>query len=99
VRGYYNGSGGVLPGNRAFNNLAYGNRGGQYGNEDESVIVFGPSNWALNPAFVNRSARNFRLGAKSPARDRALITYAPGIDIAGRKRPRHQPPDLGAFER
>jgi hypothetical protein len=100
VRGYNNGSGSILPGNRAFNNLAYGNRSGQYGNMSGGTIIdFGAGNWEFNPTFVNRSARDFRLGAKSAARNRALAMYAPGVDIAGRKRPLHRPPDLGAFER
>jgi len=100
VRGYNNGSGSILPGNRAFNNLAYGNRSGQYGNMSGGTIIdFGAGNWEFNPTFVNRSARDFHLGTKSPARNRALAMYAPGVDIAGRKRPLHRPPDLGAFER
>jgi len=98
IRGYYNGSGAILPGNRAFNNLAYGN-GGQYGNTSDTIIDFGTNNWEFDPGFQASQTGNFRLSSKSRARDRALVTYAPGIDIAGRKRPSRRAPDLGAFER
>jgi hypothetical protein len=98
IRGYYNGSGAILPGNRAFNNLAYGN-GGQYGNTSGTIIDFATNNWEFDPGFQARQTGNFRLSSKSRARDRALVTYAPGIDIAGRKRPSRRAPDLGAFER
>jgi parallel beta helix pectate lyase-like protein/uncharacterized protein DUF1565 len=99
VRGYDNGESEVLPGNVAYNNLVFGNRSGQYGNESRSVIDFSRKNFVANPRFVDARRGNFRLGSGSPAVNRALPAFAPRVDLAGRARSRHSRPDLGAFER
>jgi hypothetical protein len=98
VRGYYNGSGGVLPGNRAFNNLAYGNRGGQYGNTSGSVIDFG-DNLIADPLFQDTAGYNYRLQGTSPALSKSLAEYTPSYDNTEAARPLGTGPDLGSYER
>jgi hypothetical protein len=98
VRGYDNGSGTVLPGNSAFNNLGFGNGSGHFGNESRDVIDFG-RNFAGNPRFVRAAARNYRLLRGSRALNSAVPQYSPHVDIVGRRRLRRPGPDIGAFER
>lgn len=52
-----------------------------------------------DPAFVDRGAGNYRLGAGSPAVDAALRQYAQTDDFDGTARPVGVGPDIGAFER
>jgi Right handed beta helix region len=99
IRGYDNGSGTMLPGNVAFNNLGFGNRSGQFGNDSPSGIAFTRKNVAANPRFVRQTSRNYRLRGGSPAVNRGDARYAPVTDITGRRRSRPPAPDLGAFER
>jgi Right handed beta helix region len=99
VRGYNNDSGEILPGNVAFNNLGFGNRSGQFGNERGKVVDFSRGNLSFDPRFVNPGARDFRLAARSPALDRADRRYSLPVSFGGRTRARGSRPDLGAFER
>lgn len=99
ILGYDNGSGSVLPGNLAFNNLGFGNRSGQFGNDSEDGITFTRMNLSRDPRFVRQASRNYRLRLGSPAANRADPRYAPAADITGRPRSRPPAPDLGAFER
>lgn len=96
VVGYDNGSGGVLAGNLAYNNLLWGNSDGPSGNSGRSVIDFSRGNIVANPRFVNAQRRNYWLRAGSPAANRALPAFAPPFDRTGRRRSK---PDLGAYER
>jgi hypothetical protein len=98
IRGYYNGSGAILPGNRAFNNLAYGN-GGQYGNTSGTIIDFSGGNLIADPLFQNQAGNDYRLQTSSPALDKALADYTPSSDYSDTARPQGTGPDLGAHER
>jgi hypothetical protein len=96
VVGYDNGSGGVLAGNRAYNNLLWDNSSGPAGNSGRSVVDLSRGNIVTNPRFVDPQRRNYRLRAGSPAANRALPAFAPPLDRTGRRRSK---PDLGAYER
>jgi hypothetical protein len=100
VRGYNNGSGSILPGNRAFNNLAYGNRSGQYGNMSGGTIIdFAADNLTADPLFSNPLLNDYHPQAGSPALSKSLAAYTPSSDGAGSARPQGTGPDLGAYER
>jgi hypothetical protein len=100
VRGYNNGSGSILPGNRAFNNLAYGNRSGQYGNMSGGTIIdFAADNLTADPLFSNPLLNDYHLQDTSPALSKSLAAYTPSYDCPGSARPQGTGPDLGAYER
>lgn len=55
-----------------------------------------PQNRYADPAFVNPSAKNFRLQVNSPAVDKGSAGLGPPDDLAGNLRDAQ--PDLGAYE-
>jgi hypothetical protein len=89
---------GAVGSNLAENNLAYGNRDGNYATGRDIAGVRLVRNFSANPRFVDRAGHNYRLGLGSPARNRAVARFALGTDYTGRKRADGRP-DLGAFER
>ena len=93
----YWGDGSRGQGNFALNNLGYGNGDGNF--ESSGGGISYTRNYARNPRFVRRSARDYHLRSTSGAIDRALGSYAPGFDFDGRKRPQGRRSDEGAFER
>ena len=79
------------------NNIAYRNVGAvlvDFGSgTTQSSNLFG-----VDPAFVNPSANDFRLGNGSPAKDAGVVVSAVATDIVGTARPQGAAPDIGAFE-
>lgn len=80
--------------NLVSDNLVWGNAGGQVSVSGVTV----QNTIGLNPLFVNSAAADFRLQATSPALNRNVADYTPGVDLNGTIRPQGGAPDLGAFE-
>jgi Right handed beta helix region len=99
VRGYNNGSGEILPGNDAYNNDGFGNRGGQFGNTLGAVIDFSRGNMTGDPMFVDFAARNYHVRTGSPAIDAGSAGYSPSTDFDGTGRPQSSAADVGGYER
>jgi hypothetical protein len=99
VRGYYNGSGESLPGNVGYDNLAWGNGSGTFGNTSGLVIDFSGGNLVNDPRFADPGARDFHLLDGSAAVDTGNALYGTGDDFEWRARPRGAGYDLGALER
>jgi len=99
VRGYNDGSGLILPGNYAFDNLAFGNHSGQYGNTSGMVIDFSAGNLVGDPLFADPDARDYHLLRGSPGIDTAIARYSPPTDFDGTARPQGPASDIGAYER
>ncbi len=90
-------------------NLLWGNNKNQVSGDrtDANTIGF-DGNFAADPEYVNRAARDFHLGASSPAIDSALASMAPAVDFDNLGRgvdgdgvpdsPEMGDVDLGAFE-
>jgi hypothetical protein len=95
VRGYYNGDGEWLSGNKAFGNLSYGNGSGNYGDTQGTIIDYSGGNLLANPLFVDRTGSNFHLQSGSPAIGVGLAPYAPLFDMDGNLR--SPAPDVGAY--
>jgi hypothetical protein len=95
IRGFYNGSGGVLPGNVAHHNLAWGNLAGSFGNSGQAVIDFSGGNLVADPRFVDAEGRNYDLLSDSPALGRGEAAFAPPDNFE--RSPRGRIPDLGAY--
>lgn len=78
------------------------------GDRTDTTCIGVAGNFSANPLFVNRPARNFRLGLGSPAIDRAQASVAPPVDMDGVGRgvdgdgapnsPMAGDVDVGAFE-
>jgi hypothetical protein len=83
----------------AFQNLLYGNASGAYGNQAAGIIAFGTQLPSAAPVFVNRTARDYRLQATSPAIGKADAAYVYSPDAGGAIRPLGTAADLGAYER
>ncbi|MES3020290.1 MAG: discoidin domain-containing protein [Pseudomonadota bacterium] len=75
---------------------------------DYNVLVGGVSQVTLpatdhnsyqDPQFVNRGAKDFRLGINSPAKDNATTSFTVPTDNQLNTRPQNAGPDRGAFER
>ena len=83
-------------GNRARENLAWANAGGDFEADDDGLELEG--NLVADPRFVDPPA-DWRPGPASPALDR--VPGAPPLprDIAGLSRPQGRGSDLGAYER
>jgi F5/8 type C domain-containing protein/parallel beta helix pectate lyase-like protein len=93
------GSGPSMTSNIVRQNMAYSNPMGDFVPVWGSSTLFtvGSGNVSgLDPAFVNRGAKDFRLQSSSPAIGRSDPAYAPTVDFAGKSR--DSTPDLGAFE-
>ena len=95
VRGFYNGSGEVLPGNLAHDNLAWGNRSGTFGNQGRPVIDFSGGNLVADPRFVDAANHNYNLLTGSPAFAQGEPAFSPLENHDGS--PRGRIPDLGAY--
>jgi hypothetical protein len=78
-------------------NVIFGNATGSV--DGRCGTVRASRNVNADPRFVSRARRNFELGARSPARDRARSDYSPSTDVRGRRRPRGSGYDIGAYER
>jgi Right handed beta helix region len=76
-------------------NVLYGNSEDYYLPEPLSV----QRTIQADPLFVDRSARNYRLLARSPAVNTARGDYSRPYDFDGRSRPRGAGPDIGSYER
>jgi len=89
----YNPSGGDT-GNKAFDSLGFGNKLGDW--RTNSSIVYEACDH-VDPLYVNRSGKDFRLSAGSPAIGKiqtARYGYVPSTDINGKAR---TTADAGAF--
>ena len=95
VRGFDNGSGGVLPGNRAHHNLAWGNGSGSFGNSGRPTIDFSGGNLVADPRFVDALNRQYDVLPDSAALARGEPAFSP-LDNYDRS-PRGRIPDLGAY--
>jgi hypothetical protein len=78
-------------------NVIHGNSGGAVDGRCGRVRAAG--NVTSDPRFVSRARRNFELGPRSPALDRARSDFSPPTDARGRRRPRGPGYDIGALER
>ena len=94
------GGGSVMRTNVVWNNLAWGNPGGDLVPFDDSpqreLFRLGTNITGVAPRFVLPRSFDFRLQPRSPAIDAADAAYAPPRDRAGRARVSR--PDIGAFE-
>lgn len=95
VRGYDNGSGAVLPGNRAHHNLAWGNGSGSFGNQGRPTIDFSGGNVVADPRFVDALNRQYDVLPDSAALARGEPAFSP-LENHDRS-PRGRIPDLGAY--
>jgi hypothetical protein len=90
---YWGGS--VGSGNRARSNLAWNNSSGNFSG---SGIAYS-GNTVADPFFLDYAGRDLRLGAGSPAVDRAELDFTPDRGVDGVSRPLGAGADQGAFER
>lgn len=88
---------GGLPGsgNVARNNLAWGNREGDFTGSGLSY----QNNRVGDPAYANTTLGDYRLRDSSAALDVAEPGYVSPVDLLGVSRPQGTGPDLGAYER
>jgi hypothetical protein len=80
-------------------NLGFGNPDGDFDPIWNSSTTFstGAGNiTGLDPQFVGRSSKDYRLQSSSPAIGKANPAYAPSVDFSGKSR--DSSPDIGAFE-
>ena len=87
--------GAVGSGNSARSNLAWNNPSGNFSG---SGVAYS-ANTVADPAFLDFAGRDLRLGAGSPALDRAELDFTPARDLDGTARPAGAGADQGAFER
>jgi Periplasmic copper-binding protein (NosD) len=99
IRGFADSPGTAVGTNSSFNNLLYGNAVGAEANQYAGIITFGTERPPADPLFVDRTTRNYRLQAGSPAIDNANPSYVYSPDAGGAKRPAGAAGDLGAYER
>jgi hypothetical protein len=78
-------------------NVIFGNTGGSVDGRCGMIRAF--RNVNADPRFVSRARRNYELGPRSPALNRARSDYSPPTDARGRRRPRGSGYDVGALER
>jgi hypothetical protein len=89
-----------LAANIVTNNLAFANAGNDFVNTWEQNVLYTlqePNILGVDPRYVNRESKDFRLQAGSPALGRSLKAYTPPYDQRGLLRD-PATPDLGAFE-
>jgi Right handed beta helix region len=95
IRTYWE-SAGVGSGNRALNNLVYGNVSGDSwypgGGMSENATIH------EDPLYVNRLAADFHVQSGSPAIDAADPSYAVSPAFGLTARPQGNGPDIGAYE-
>jgi hypothetical protein len=82
---------------RVDNNLLYANPWGSIQPEFEGTDFSG-GNTTAPPRFFSPRARDFRIRRGSSAIDRALASFAKGVDVVGAPRTQGRGPDIGAFE-
>jgi hypothetical protein len=94
-----------LDGTTVVRNLLFRNAAGAFSpvmyRDGRRVVVFTASSDNItgrDPRYANASAKDYRPRSGSPAAGRALLEYAPRLDITGRLRDRDHP-ELGAFEK
>jgi hypothetical protein len=95
IRTYW--SGDVGENNTAIRNLLHGN--GTAASFVEEGGLTETESFQGNPRFRDERGRNYRLRAGSPALGRAHPSYTVRVDRDGRRRPRGNGPDVGAYER
>ena len=80
-------------------NVLYGNGAGDLAGDSTGLGLVYEGNTIVDPQFVDRTGRNYRLAAGSGAVDSALPDWSPPVDHDGEARPSGAGADVGAFER
>ena len=81
---------------QVFNNIAYGNAGGNFYNDIGDTIA--SHNLTDDPGFVDAGNRDFRLGSNSRAIDAGLSLADVTNDRLGASRPQGNGYDIGVYE-
>lgn len=90
------GSGPPMVSNLVRNNLAWGNKAGDFNTEGSLFTLGGGNLTGADPRFSDESGPDLSLKSGSPAIGKADPAYAPVFDFRGL--PRVSAPDLGAIE-